>query len=244
VPTLGLAVEDLSVARGGRSILHRVSFDLCPGEIVAVIGPNGAGKTSLLEAVLGFLRIESGRVSFAGRELRSLSSRARTFACMVESAEPPAEVRVAVLVEHAIRFGRPPAGLAQDLLDRLGLIRVRDMRPAELSRGERQRVNLFIALCTHRPVVVLDEPLGVFDPLQLFEVLDVLRERARDGTSVLLSVHQLSDAEKIAERILLLDDGRVAAFGSIGGLAALSGAPGGALEEVVVRILRRARARA
>jgi hypothetical protein len=77
----------------------------------------------------------------------------------------PSEVRVAVLVEHAKRFGRPANGLAADLILRLGIARFLGARPAELSRGERRRLSLFTALCTDRPVVVLDEPLGVFDPL-------------------------------------------------------------------------------
>jgi ABC-type multidrug transport system ATPase subunit len=225
-------------------VLHHVSFDLLPGEIVAVIGPNGAGKTSLLEAVLGFLPIASGRISFGGRELRSLSRRTHVFSWMSESADPPAEVRVGLLVDHAIRFGKPRGGLAEELLQRLGLQSLCDARPAELSRGERRRVNLFIALATSRPVVVLDEPLGVFDPLQLFEVLDVLRARAHEGTSLLLSVHQLSDAEKIADRVLLLDNGCVSAFGPISDLAARDGWAGRSLEDIVVRILREARARA
>jgi ABC-type multidrug transport system ATPase subunit len=214
------------------------------GEILVVIGPNGAGKTSLLEAVLGFLPIASGRVSFGGRELRSLSARAHVFSCLPESADPPAEVRVGLLIDHAIRFGKPRGGLAAELFERLGLQSLSDARPAELSRGERRRVNLFIALATSRPVAVLDEPLGVFDPLQLFEVLDVLRACARKGTSLLLSVHQLSDAEKIADRVLLLDNGYVSAFGRISDLAALDGSVGGSLEDIVVRILREARARA
>jgi ABC-type multidrug transport system ATPase subunit len=185
-----LTVSDLTVSRGGRTVVDAVSFDVLPGEIVTVVGPNGAGKTSLLESILGFLPIDRGLVSFAGRELRALTSRAAVFSCMPESAEPPSEVRVAVLVEHAKRFGRPANGLAADLILRLGIARFLGARPAELSRGERRRLSLFTALCTDRPVVVLDEPLGAFDPLQLLDVLDVLRARAREGTSLILSVHQ------------------------------------------------------
>jgi ABC-2 type transport system ATP-binding protein len=105
-------------------------------------------------------------------------------------------------------------------------------------------VLLFAALCNQRPVVVLDEPLGVFDPLQLIEVNDVLVERARAGASVLLSVHQMSEAQKLAHRILLLDAGRVLAFGSFEALRAQAELPGGALEDVFLALLKRQYARA
>jgi len=117
----GLVVEGLSVERGRRRVLDRVSLGLAPGEIVAVIGPNGAGKSSLLEAILGFLPVAAGRVTFEGRALRDLASRARVFSFLPEEAEPPAEVRVSTLLAHAERFGRPPDGLAAALLERLGL---------------------------------------------------------------------------------------------------------------------------
>src|SRR5207247_2088844 len=90
------------------------------------------------------------------------------------------------------------------VLDRVSLGRAGG-RAGELAGGERRRVALFAALATGRPVLVLDVPLGVFDPLQLEDVLVVLRARARAGTALLLSVHQMSDAEKIASRVLVLD---------------------------------------
>src|SRR5207249_443939 len=171
----GLVVEGVSVERGGRRVLDRVSLGLTSGEIVAVIGPNGAGKSSLLEAILGFLPVAAGRVTFEGRALGDLASRARVFSYLPEEAEPPAEVRVSTLLAHAERFGRPPGGLAAALLERLGLGPLAGVRAGELSRGEKRRVALFAALATGRPVLVLDEPLGVFDPLQLEDVLVVLR---------------------------------------------------------------------
>jgi len=229
----GLVVEGLSVERGRRRVLDRVSLGLAPGEIVAVIGPNGAGKSSLLEAILGFLPVAAGRVTFEGRALRDLASRARVFSFLPEEAEPPAEVRVSTLLAHAERFGRPPDGLAAALLERLGLGPLAGARAGELSRGEKRRVALFAALATGRP-----EPLGVFDPLQLEDVLAVLRARARAGTALLLSVHQMSDAEKIASRVLVLDAGRMVAFGPLAELRARVGRADASLEDIFIALLR------
>jgi ABC-2 type transport system ATP-binding protein len=243
-PNAGLVASDITVRRSGRTILDRVSFTLDRGEIVAVIGANGAGKTTLLESVVGAARADSGRVTYQSHVLRSLRARARVFSFMPDAAEPPTEVRVTALIEYARRFGRVPEPHALQLAERIGLCSLGSARAGALSRGEKRRVSLFGALCTDRPVVVLDEPLGSFDPLQLLDVLQLLRECARAGTALLLSVHQLSDAEKIADRILMLDRGRVAASGSLAELCTQVACPSGSLEQVFLRVLEQRHARA
>jgi ABC-2 type transport system ATP-binding protein len=90
---------------------------------------------------------------------------------------------------------------------------------------------------------VLDEPLGTFDPLQLLDVIEVLRDRARAGVALLLSVHQLSDAEKIASRVVILDQGRVIAAGTISELRARVALPEASLEQIFLRLLEERRAR-
>jgi ABC-2 type transport system ATP-binding protein len=238
-----LTVRDITVRRAGRTILDRISFALDRGEIVAVIGANGAGKTTLLEAVVGCARVDSGSIRYEAQELQTLRARARVFSFMPDAAEPPAEVRVTALVEYAQRFGHVPPERARQLAERIGLFALGSARAGELSRGEKRRVALFGALCTDRPVVVLDEPLGTFDPLQLLDVLEVLRECARAGTALLLSVHQLSDAEKLAERVLMLDQGRMVALGSLTELREQAGRPAASLEEIFLSILEQQHAR-
>jgi ABC-type multidrug transport system ATPase subunit len=233
-----LRVERLAVDRGGRRVLSEVSLALDPGDIVAVVGPNGAGKSSLLEATLGLLPMASGYVSFDGRPLLDLPARARVFSYMPDDAEPPPEVHVRTLVAHAKRFGRPPGRLADWLVERLGLSMIVAERAGRLSRGQKRRVLLFLALCTSRPIVVLDEPTGAFDPLQLLDVLAVLRERAAAGVTLLLSVHQMSDAEKIATRVLVLDAGTVIAYGTLAELRERASRADGSLEDVVLELLR------
>ena len=236
--TEGLQVERICALRGGSPVLDAVSFQMNPGEIVAVIGPNGAGKTSLLEAALGFLPVSSGAVSFNAQPLRTLHHRTRVFSFLAEDAEPPAEVRVAALLSSAAR-AVARHGLADVLEEQLGLRPLRQAFAGELSRGEKRRLLLYGALCTDRPVIVLDEPLGVFDPLQLIEVRALLRQRAREGTSVLLSVHQMAEAERIASRLLLLDGGRRVAFGSLAELRARAEQTDACLEDLFVTLLRR-----
>jgi ABC-2 type transport system ATP-binding protein len=111
-------------------------------------------------------------------------------------------------------------------------------RAGRLSRGEKRRVLLFTALCSSRPVIVLDEPLAAFDPLQLLDVLAVLRDRAAAGVTLLVSAHQMSDAEKIASRVLVLDAGTAIAYGSLAQLREQTGRTEGSLEDVVLELLR------
>jgi ABC-type multidrug transport system ATPase subunit len=233
-----LRVDRLAVDRGGRRVLSEVSLTLAPGDIVVVVGPNGAGKSTLLEATLGLLPVAAGRVSFNGRPLHDLPARSRVFSYMPDDAEPPPEVRVRTLVAYAGRFGGAPRQLIDWLVARLGLTEIIRERAGRLSRGQKRRVLLFTALCSSRPVVVLDEPTAAFDPLQLLDVLAVLRDRAAAGVSLLLSAHQMSDAEKIASRILVLDAGMVVAHGTLAELRERSGRADGSLEDVVLELLR------
>jgi ABC-type multidrug transport system ATPase subunit len=233
-----LLVDRITVDRGGRTVVDNVSLRLAPGDIVTIVGPNGAGKSSLLEAILGLLPPASGCVTFGRQSLRDLEARARVFSYMPDEAEPPPEVRVETLVAHAERFGRPPPRMAADLVAQLGLKLLLRERVGRLSRGQKRRVLLFSALCTSRPVVVLDEPLAAFDPLQLLDVLPVLRQRAAAGITLLLSAHQMTDAEKIASRVLVLDAGTAIACGTLGELRAQTGRADGSLEDVVLDLLR------
>jgi ABC-type multidrug transport system ATPase subunit len=243
MPSANLVASDLCVRRAGRTILDRVSFSLAPGEIAVVVGPNGAGKTTLIDAVIGALRPSSGSVTYGDRELRDVPARAAVFSYLSDAAEPPAELTVPTFVHHATRFGRVPADRAGELAERLGLRALASARVGTLSRGEKRRVALFGALCSDRPVVVLDEPLGTFDPLQARGVLELLRAQARRGASLLLSVHQLSDAEKLDGHVLILDQGRLAASGTLEELRARAGLPLASLEQVFLTLLERRHAR-
>jgi ABC-type multidrug transport system ATPase subunit len=203
------------VVRGGARVLDDISVAVHPGEIVAVIGPNGAGKTTLLEAAIGAVPLVAGEVSLGGRLLRGLADRACWLDYLSGEAEPPAEVRVETLLADV----REKPGLdrtwSRSLETCLGLEPLRWSRAGALSRGERRRILLFQALASGKPFLLLDEPTGVFDPLQLLDIARLFREIAARGAGLLLTVHQMSDAEAIAGRIVLLSRGRIVAAGTL-----------------------------
>jgi ABC-2 type transport system ATP-binding protein len=237
-----LEVAGLTLRARERSLVDQVTYTARAGEITAIIGPNGAGKTSLLEATLGLRSPQTGDVLFEGKHLSTFRERARVFAYLPDQSELPSEVNVQTLVAHALRNATAKAPL-DSLRTLLAIEPLLGASAGVLSRGERQRVQLFCALALGRPVVVLDEPFGPFDPLQLRRVLECLRLIADGGTAIVASIHQLAEAERIADRVLLLADGKALAFGTPTELKRAAGTLGASLEEAFVALLE-ARSRA
>jgi ABC-type multidrug transport system ATPase subunit len=232
-----LGVEHLSVRANQRLLVDRVSLCAQAGEFTAVIGPNGAGKTSLLEAIVG-VRPSDGTVQAFGKTLSTFRSRARTFAYLPDQSEAAAELSSRVVVEHALSCASGSVDVAE-LRGLLAIDSLLDLGVGVLSRGERQRLALFSTLVLGRPVVVLDEPFSAFDPLQLRDVLRAIRSIAASGAIILASIHQLADAEKIADRVLLLAGGRAIAFGTPAELRAKAERADMTLEEVFLTLLAR-----
>jgi iron complex transport system ATP-binding protein len=236
-PVLG--VRDVTVRVGSRTLLDGVTFEVTSGEVVAIIGPNGAGKTTLLEVIAGMRGADLGTVAFHGVPVRTFAARARHIAFLPDGGELPSELRVRDVIEHALRFRPRPPALVAELRHALDTDSLLDAPAGVLSRGERQRVASFTALAVDRPVVILDEPFDAFDPLKLRDVLAAVKRVANSGAAVLATVHHLGDAAKIADRLLILSEGRGMAWGTLESLRTAAGAPGGTLEDVFVALLSR-----
>lgn len=216
-----LCLSNLTVHRGRARVLEDVSLTVHAGEIVVVIGPNGAGKTTLLQAAIGAVPLATGDVALNGKKLRSFAQRASAFAYLAAEAEPPLELRADRLIRPVRE--RAESEWSRLLLQRLGISALGRAAADALSRGERRRLLLFEALRSGKPFLLLDEPTGVFDPLQLKDVVEVFRAAAARGTGLLLTVHQMSDAEALASRILILSRGRQVALGTLPELRSIAG---------------------
>jgi ABC-type multidrug transport system ATPase subunit len=233
-----LEVDSLGHRVGARWIVEGVTFRVEAGQIATVIGPNGAGKTTLLETIAGLRRAHAGEVRVDGRRLEHFADHARSFAFLPDAGALPAEATVRTLVAHAGARARQPDEL-RALLDGLHVDKILSKSVAVLSRGEHQRLALFLALAIRRPIVLLDEPFSAFDPLQLRDVLGVVRSVARSSTAIVASVHQLADAEKIADKVLLLAGGHQVAFADPVTLCDEAKSPSASLEEAFVALLSR-----
>ena len=190
-----LSAQGLVADRGGRRILDEVSFSVRAGEILGVIGPNGAGKTTLFECVSGLQPLTRGTVS----------GEARFY--MPDAIRPWPDQTVA----WTLRLMASMAGGNFEWLPELDLAPLANQRVASLSKGEVKRLNIALALLASQPVLLLDEPFDGLDVRQTRGVIPLLRSC---GRTLVLSIHQLTDAARICDRVLLLNQGRVVAEGT------------------------------
>lgn len=218
-----LSVSSLSVNLGGRAVLRDVSFELKPGEFVGLLGPNGAGKSTLLRAIMGLVP-RQGEVSCLGLSLDQISplERARILAYLPQERE----VIWPVSVRTLIALGRSPyrSGFsAPDESDRVAtrqaiaamdLEDLQDRSALELSGGERARVLIARALAQEAPLLLSDEPAAGLDPAHQISLMSTFQKLARDGQTVLASLHELPLAGQWCDRVILIANGQIVAEGT------------------------------
>lgn len=220
-----LRADQLTVRRGGATVLQDIDLALQPGQVLGVLGPNGAGKSTLLGALCGELHPDGGSVSLDGRALGSWPGheRARRLAVLPQSST----LSFAFPVADVVGMGRLPhdSGRARDaeivaaVLQAADATYLRERSYLALSGGERQRVHLARVLAQLWPggegqVLLLDEPTSALDPLHQHTTLQAVRDFAGQGAAVLVILHDLNLAARYCDRLLLLQCGRPHAFGS------------------------------
>jgi ABC-2 type transport system ATP-binding protein len=215
------AVVDGLVKRyDGRAVVDGVAFSVGFGELVAILGPNGAGKTTTVEILEGYRQADGGQVRVLGMDPATggPALRARV-GLMLQGGgiDPRARPR-----ETLRQYGRFHADARdpEELLRLVGLDGVAETRYRRLSGGERQRLGFALALVGKPEVVVLDEPTAGMDPEARAEVRSIVAGLRDDGVAILLTSHDLTDVERLADRIVVLDHGAVVAAGTPAELAA------------------------
>jgi ABC-2 type transport system ATP-binding protein len=209
-----VVVDRLVKRYGGRTVVDGVSFAVRPGELVALLGPNGAGKTTTVEIVEGYRQRDGGLVSVLGTDPahggRTLRARV---GLMLQGGgiDPRARPR-----ETIVQYGRfhEEARDPDELLDLVGLTSVAQTRYRLLSGGERQRLGLALALVGRPEVLVLDEPTAGMDPEARAATRAIVLGEREAGAAILLTSHDLTDVERLADRIVIIDAGRVVASGT------------------------------
>jgi len=216
-------VRDLRMRYGTKDVLAGVSFAARRGEVIALLGPNGAGKTTTIEILEGFRMRSSGEVSVFGVDPAAAGEpwRARV-GVVLQSWRDHGKWRVRELLHHLgtyyARYATPAIARpwpVDDLLDVVGLTAAADSRVARLSGGQRRRLDVAIGIVGRPELLFLDEPTVGFDPAARREFHDLVHRLTDvDTTTVLLTTHDLDEAEKLADRILILNEGRIIANGS------------------------------
>jgi ABC-2 type transport system ATP-binding protein len=226
------AIGALAVAKryGDLLALDAVSFDAAPGELVAVIGPNGAGKTTLLSIIAGAQQPSSGQIS--------LDRRAVGWAPQQPALYSKLSVRENLeLFARLEKLADPSAAVAR-MLEQTGLQARAEDPVGRLSGGNRQRVNVAIALIADPAVLALDEPSASLDPAQRERLWEFIASLAARGSTVIFSTHNVSEAQRYADRVLVLSAGRLLFDGPPAALLAAGGEDDrGDLERALVRFL-------
>jgi iron complex transport system ATP-binding protein len=208
-----LSLVNATARLGGRTVLDGVDLSVAAGELVAVVGPNGAGKSSAIRALAGLLPLSAGHALLGGDDVASLSPGERAG----RAAYLPQERRIAwnLPAIEVAALGGPfltdAAERARAALDEVEAGHLADRGVAEMSGGERARVLLARALATGARALLADEPTTGLDPEAQLMVLERLKARAGAGQGVLVSLHDLALAARFADRIVVLDAGRVVA---------------------------------
>ena len=212
-----LSVDGLRVELGGRAVLDGVSAAFAPGRVTAVLGANGAGKSTLLRTIAALVPTRAGRVTLDGADVAAMPARERAQA--IGYLPQDAAVHWNMAVRDLVALGRLPHGDAgaeaiAAALAATDTVALADRRVRSLSGGERARVLLARVLAGEPQWLLADEPLASLDPLHQLETLALLKAAAARGTGVVVVLHDLTLAARVADDVLLLKDGKVLAHGS------------------------------
>ncbi len=203
---------------GPAQVLKQISLTITAGEVVVVCGPSGSGKSTLLRCTNGLEPIDSGEIRIQGvpiqRSRAALRAIAEKVGIVFQSFNLFPHMTILqnlVLAPKKVRkMAREEAeALAHRLLERVGIPEKADAYPDMLSGGQQQRVAIARALCMAPEVMLFDEPTSALDPEMIKEVLDVMRDLARDGMTMIVVSHEMGFAREVADRIAFMDDGQI-----------------------------------
>ena len=214
-----IEVERLRKRYGAEVAVDDVSFTVAEGEIFGLLGRNGAGKSSTVDCIAGLRAPDHGRIRVAGldprrdqRELRHL------LGVQLQESALPAKLTVAEAMRLFASFYRSPADIA-GLLDMLDLTEKRNTRYRGLSGGQKQRLSIALALIGRPRIAILDELTTGLDPVARRDTWDLIDDIRNQGVTIMLVTHFMTEAERLCDRVAILDRGRLAAIGTPAQLA-------------------------
>jgi ABC-2 type transport system ATP-binding protein len=205
-------VQGLRKLYGGRAVVDEVSFGVAAGEIFGIVGPNGAGKTTTVECIEGLRRPDAGRIRVLGLDpQRDARQVRRLLGAQLQQSRLPDRLEVWEAIDLYATFYEDPAD-PDELLELLGLTEHRNTRFAKLSGGQQQRLSIALALVGRPQVAVLDELTTGLDPRArrgTWTLIEQVRDR---GVSILLVTHSMDEAERLCDRLAVIDRGRIVAL--------------------------------
>ena len=211
-----IKVENLVKSFGDHEVLKKIDFEISKGEVVCIIGSSGSGKSTLLRCINHLETPTSGKILFHGDEVKNTQSSLTKYRSQVgmvfQSFNLFNNMTVLKNITLApVRLGKWNAAEADQkaraLLKRVGLEEKADVYPGKLSGGQKQRVAIARALAMNPQVLLFDEPTSALDPEMVGEVLEVMKELAKEGMTMLVVTHEMGFAREVSDRVLFMDDG-------------------------------------
>lgn len=231
-----VSVKDYSLTIGDKRIVEHLHFEVLPGEVFAFLGANGSGKTSTIRSLLGIYEASSGELLVNGKKLtpenasivgylpeeRGLYTRAKVLDTMAYFGE----------LKGMTRENAKKEALAY--LERVGLADKASVKLKKLSGGQQQKVQLGVAIIGNPKLLILDEPTKGLDPVNRRLLLDTVDELQKQGTAVIYITHLMEEVERLADRLLILKDGKARAYGTVGAVKKEFGSK--SIEDIFVSI--------
>jgi ABC-2 type transport system ATP-binding protein len=215
------SLTDVSKRLGGKPVLDRLSLSVRAGEVTALLGPNGAGKSTTVGLLIGRLQPDAGEVELYGLKPERPAARAR-LGVMLQAAGLPDVMTVAEMVTLQSGYYRDPRP-PRETLALAGLDDLASRRCGTLSGGQARRVQYALAICGRPNLLVLDEPTAAMDRASARALWSTVRDAAADGAAVLMTTHDLAEADALADRVVVMDAGRIVADDTPAAIRALAG---------------------
>jgi len=214
MPNPILHVENLVKSYGDVQAVRGVSFSVAEGEVFGLLGPNGAGKTSTVEVLEGLRVPDGGKISVCGLDPQTDSIALKNeIGATLQATSLPDKLRVSEAIRMFAGFYKRNRNV-DDLLKRFGLEEKRNAFYSQLSGGQKQRLALAMALVNDPKVLFFDEPTAGLDPQVRREIYDIIEELRREKKTIVLTTHYIEEAERLCDRVAIVDHGKVIAMGS------------------------------
>jgi ABC-2 type transport system ATP-binding protein len=231
-----LRVEGLTKEIGHSDILLDINFEIRENEILGLIGPNGAGKTTLMECLAGLRPRTAGKFYLGDESPPDWNPKGLMF-YLPNNVQPYAELyTIEVLKFFGSLYDVDPQRWERIVVHELSLVPVLQKRVNALSKGNMQRLLIALALMSPQPLLALDEPFDGLDLHQTRAMMSILRNLRAQSRTLLLCIHQLADAERICDRLLLLSTGRIIGMGTLDELRTQTRLVDGSLEEIFLAL--------